>query len=104
VATVHSSQFWAGPVSTSSVSSGAVPPGFIWIVRDVTAVFVASSSDELQVISEVSGVGWFFDQSDTDRMGHWEGRQVLYEGDSLSLVSVASDWLVGVSGYILSLP
>ena len=106
MATVFSTRFIA--VHDQPVAIPAtylVPAGFVAVVRDVDAYFGSSLSVKT-VFARGSAAQIFWQETVGANLAgwrQWEGRQVIYAGETLSLFA---DELVDLtaSGYLLTLP
>lgn len=103
---VYSTRFYAGePPAGANTTLYTVPSGYLIIVRCIDAVgAIPGTAGQCQIL--IGGKGFIFSGNYTTTVQylHWEGRQVLYAGETLNanLVSVAS-YLV-ISGYLLQTP
>lgn len=83
-----------------------VPDGFLAIIRDVDWFCAAPIDDGSQGYMygpAGQSIDWFNVDMDTTVVHQWRGRQVLYEGETLTFHSdLAAD--VTASGYLLTLP
>jgi len=92
-------------------SLNTCPDGFIWVVRDISVYF----TDDL-IESEL--VYWRFTigggslpfwaprpaSMQSSRTYHWEGRQVINQGDDVGVETNLTDFGYSVNGYQLSTP
>jgi hypothetical protein len=108
VARVYSKRLVQQEALSGTVNT-TVPPGVLWIVRDIDYL-VITIAGSVQVVVGItapgpvqSAIDYFVTSSIEARQ--WRGRQVLNAGDELSVAvtgSGSSD--VTISGYELSLP
>jgi hypothetical protein len=103
VAALYSTRLYGNPSLNGTATLPAVPAGVIWIVRDIAFFgFPAAPAGEfVEVVSQ--GIIFYGQLTPTVGYLHWEGRQVLEEGDELS-ITTNTDSTVLVSGYVLSAP
>lgn len=90
----------------SGADGFACAPGYIYVVRWVTAFWPGPDPGSIQLVDQSSN-GTFLQVSQPDTIGgewaQWEQRRVLPEGALVAVVGGgALDW--SVSGYRLSLP
>jgi hypothetical protein len=106
---VFSEELYSLPFgSTGGFNSPAVAAGFRWIVRDIVVLWSAAAwmaPGQIQLLDNENSVLFW---SDVDAGGgsellHWEGRQVLDEGDQINVSITNPGASLRVSGYILSL-
>ena len=108
MARVYSDRLLA--VSESTTGSATVPDGFIWVVRDIVAFWDGSSDPSLELANlsispSTLVLDWIAVGSGGARVvEHWEGRQVITTGETLTWGSTTDTWFVMVSGYVLALP
>ena len=109
MARVYTERLLAGS-GTATTYSATCPDGFLWVVRDAvlgwdgssdggTEFYNLSITDPALLIDfggPVGGTGRVVD--------HWQGRQVVQEGETLEFASTTATWFVVVTGYALSLP
>ena len=104
---VYSQQLLALSLKEASIGL-AVPEGFVYVVRDVSAVFQTSVvCDLLGTITDPEDVqyGWLYASGGGLASGfHWEGRVVIPAGWSygLSTFDVIGGVSAVLSGYVLS--
>jgi hypothetical protein len=87
------------------VQGPPVPPGYIWVVRDITATgFTGEDSAALY-----TNIGEFIVPFDTEASPgpngqgfHWEGRAAVVAGDSIAFQGETGGWAIYVTGYVLS--
>jgi len=103
VASVYSKRLYEG----RNVSSGAlvVPPGVVWVVRDIDAFFGGGvSGGALNVTGTLGQTFAYFPYTGlVSSSFEWRGRQIFDAGDAWGFVSGAGVDLT-ISGYELSLP
>jgi len=95
------------PSSTSDTEfTATVPPGFVWDVRSIDAIYSPNTWDtsRQQVAVQLNFsllVRWL--PMRIDQTYHWEGRQIMYEGEVLRVSkNFYSGTSVLVSGYQLT--
>lgn len=98
-----------GGGATASLDE-VVPAGVVWVVRDAVLYFDGASSSDAYNLAVLAAAG-FTAVIDAGQVAggsqetiHWEGRQVLVEGDHLHFSASTVNWYVLVSGYVLTLP
>jgi len=93
-----------------TVNSPAVPPGYVWVIRDMVAAtqpggwylprgFTLTDS---VVFATVWNVGNYEELA--GQALRWHGHQVLEEHDYLIWTTYDGPWSLRVSGYVLTLP
>ena len=105
--TLYSEQLIVVRGLTSS-SSRIVPPGFIWILRDIDAYGNMGVFDTAHLFV-TGGAGqtivWMDWPNDSQSHQQWQGRQVLNAGDQLQVENLGSAPIdVSISGYSLTAP
>ena len=102
MAALYSTRFYESGSLNGVATIGTVPAGFIWIVRDISFFLDAIGGPYGTFISDGGGGVVFYELlSSGSPYAHWEGRQVLLEGDTLYATTNAQT-AVMVSGYVLS--
>lgn len=106
---VYSVRLATNIVSAGPVLVYTVPAGIAAVVRDVLATQVSASSGAFSIFLTVAGGAsnlrlWTWGSIPDFGNVHWEGRQVLEPGDTLSVITDGSTWHYSISGYQLSLP
>jgi hypothetical protein len=82
-----------------------VPPGFVAVLRDVDVVSIGSSGNLLFIAEQTSGLSFIaFNEAAADVSVQWQGRQVFPAGQVMYVRAVTGQWLVRMSGYLLSMP
>lgn len=108
MATVYSVRlFQALGLSPGTVVAYTVPAGYRAILRDIDLYSSAGVSNSEIYIEGALGQTIFHAEvaATTQDSPQWRGRQVLYEGETISVnVGGASSWDVTISGYELTLP
>lgn len=106
---VYSIRMFSGSVSSGgTVTLATVPPGYVWVVRDVS-VTAPTSTDAGSVAIYVSGgtpsatIQRWASVAGLSTV-QWQGRQVLEAGDDLRMLVGAGSVQALVSGYQLSAP
>lgn len=98
------------PAAGATVSLGPVPTGFVWVVRDITMY-----NDDLAPSKAIKGLVWYDPalvvlyavptrECWTQQLYHWEGRQVMNPGDTLTCFVGDLLWDLRITGYQLTLP
>lgn len=103
MANVYSVQFYEGrDVSSATLT---VPPGLIWIVRDIDAFFGGGlSGDACNFVGSLGQTFAYFSYIALISTGFtWRGRQVFNPGQTFGFVS-GEGVDVTISGYQLTLP
>jgi len=107
---VYTTEFLAVPYGSAGFFvAGPVPVGVVWDVRDVFAISGAypwQSDGQIQVTDNAGSVIAWWGPADVngDRPLHWEGRQLLLEGDQLNCNITGSGSSLRITGYTLTLP
>lgn len=106
---VYSQLFISTQLEPSTPYTVTVPDGFVWVVRDVTlynnnSAIIGVKNAYVYGTDGVpfAGPGGPFVWS--DEYYHWEGRQVIPEGNELTGYSDDVFWNLRVTGFALSLP
>lgn len=102
---VYSTRFLGALVSVDETLTATVPDGFVWVVVDVSALLVGSSSTNVSVYNGTSGANIAYMQATSSgaEQHSWSGRQVLTAGeDLLAACEGVTAVRLGVSGYTLS--
>lgn len=105
MASVYSSRFAAEAIDNDAVSY-EVPGGVLWIVRDVDIVLQSPGSGIMSV-GLLDGPAFALlagTELPAPQLYSWRGRQVLYAGEGLQLISEDVNATFYVSGYVLTLP
>jgi hypothetical protein len=90
-------------------ASGAVPTGFIWIVRHIVvqAGNPGLQTGSLWTLKDNAGAPIFIIQQYESVGGearYWEGRQVINTGDKLNISSNFPGSAWRITGYVLTAP
>lgn len=97
----YTKALFQGPVSTRQAAVGP-PSGYLWVVRDVSAVSFAGTAQSLWW--GVNGIGiidyFTFEPTLAGKVYHWQGRQAIAAGQQLLLQADAAV-AVFVTGYEL---
>jgi hypothetical protein len=105
LANVYSTRFILDALSAGGATSVNCPAGFVWVVKDVTAL-CASSAGIVQV--EVDGIpvwGYNFNPpAGKADIAHYSGMLVVNPTEALTVACAGAAVEVCVSGYQLSAP
>lgn len=91
----------------SAPLSLTVPPGYIWILRDLDLYNGGGlgSAELFLVGSSGQAIYWARQTPGSDAsVFQWRGRQVIEGGQSVTVNVTSGDWDVSLSGYVLSQP
>jgi hypothetical protein len=82
-----------------------VPDGYIWVVRDVVAVFASDDAGAALNLTDTTSVTVVYLLPPSGGgMAHWSGRQVIPTAYGLVAENGLVECSVRVSGYALTLP
>ena len=104
MAPVYSSRF-AGIQGLDGVAGFTVPPGVVWVLRDLDAYYNGFTVASIHLLGSTMQTIWYngFGGGGNPQYASWRGRQVLNPGEGFQLTTdQAID--VTVSGYVLTLP
>lgn len=106
---VYTTRFYGGLLSNSIINVGPVPAGVIWVIRDITMLNEQGWPEPLNgggVLDQhnfpllwTSGA-----EAEPGHTYHWDGRQVLFETETLRVIAEDAAWAFRISGYVLTLP
>jgi hypothetical protein len=108
MAALYSTKFYeAFYVPAGSASSGPVPDGFVWVVRDIdltTGGEIYAYLGGISIFTDVGGPLYQVYAPGAYGASYyaWRGRQVLEAGDRITLATADSVWIARISGYTLS--
>lgn len=100
---VYSTRFALEKNSTAWTSVD-VPPGVVWVVRDISVVWGGLVS--ANGVFALGNVGFFsYNFAPVGpKSDHWDGRAVMYQGDHLDQSGAGDGVDFVISGYQLFLP
>lgn len=109
MAGLYSQLFFSDVLTNDTLyTAGPVPPGNVWVVRDIVAVAPVLGPTEggigLQVWTEIGNAliaSWWPPFTVTGRTYRWHGRQVVNAGDTIQAECIGIDWTLAISGYQL---
>lgn len=83
-----------------------VPTGVVWIVRDLDSVVHSGDPGVIVLQGAADQDIWIGDTATTSTTlwYGWRGRQILYAGETLTVLVASGSWDVTVSGYELTSP
>jgi hypothetical protein len=93
--------------TTEDLSTDPVPPGFVWIIRDIDVTSNASDTSALLIVIGTVSLYYLAGGTGPDPPNFaWRGRQVLKEGEYVDFqpLGATATWHINVSGYVLTLP
>lgn len=103
---------WNVQIQTVGVTVGpVVPPGELWVVRDVTMWLLGTTStppfgdvllEEAHTGTVLWGVGYL--EASPGRVFHSELRQAVAAGNQLQCRAGSAGWSVAVTGFVFSAP
>lgn len=103
MAGVYTKRFIAGHLTAGSFVA-TVPAGKVWIITNMDAVHLGTIEGSMGVTGATGLYLWFIDSAArnlNDPSFQWEGRQVLYAGEHLTITLGAGVFDVWVTGYEL---
>lgn len=109
MAPLYSARIFSGQFSIAGTVNYTVPTGFILDVRDVVLWYGGTAGTGAQGCEVYDGTGAvifgvFTPQACAGNPYHWDGRQVLDPGTTLSITALEGGWHYRVSGYLLTSP
>lgn len=107
-APVYSLRIFCGAVNVASGTVGPiVPPGFIYVLRDVDINTETGAAGDVFTVLSPLNLNLFIVRTSDPQGGtnrQWRGRQVYSPGEKVGFKSFGGTWDVMASGYQLSLP
>lgn len=104
MAVLFSKRLLAGTTAAGVPLSAVVPPGHIWIIRNISAICRETGAAQAAVLISGGPYIWVNNHVvDTDT-SHFDGRQVLNAGETLQCVPWPLEMDFYISGYELSTP
>lgn len=85
-----------------SASSGVVPAGHTWVLRDLCAFFFAGGVETAGVTDSAGHHAWFTETTGAYQFFVAQGRVVFPAGDEITIAASGGDWDFILSGYDLA--
>jgi hypothetical protein len=103
---VYSLLLWRTLVPGPGSNAGPGPPtGFIWVVRDIDALFGAEGSGNACQVSDELFYSFALLTTPSGQYASWRGRQIIEAGGSINATNLGSNHVtLRISGYQLTLP
>lgn len=102
--------FLSGNYSTSHGGTYTVPAGYVAVIREINA-FSAGSNEGVaaqgfSITTQDSVPIWFLWKPVAYRgfQHRWHGHTVVNAGEVITVTMQAENWLIRMSGYLLTLP
>lgn len=106
MANVYSTVFLRNS-TTIEIQTDPVPPGFVWILRDLDITGPGLDASALNVAIVTTQLIYVAGAAPPDPPNFpWRGRQVLEEGEYVAFtpLGTTATWSIHASGYVLTLP
>lgn len=101
--TVYSEKLGEANASGGAVTVFTTPAdGAVYVVRDIVLSCSSSSGANEAFVYDTAGTYLLFETSSGFASFHWEGRQILGPGETISLDAAAGSWSCRISGYRLT--